>query len=96
MSGIEEKPNVMPECKCGRLKTWIIRESRSMEKYRPIMCVNIDDELKELYGKWNIISKVKVGIVERAVDMHCEQCNTAATPDELSRVLALFKKECFG
>jgi hypothetical protein len=93
MSGVDERPYVMPECKCGRLKTWVVREKKSGGIYLPLMCVNVTDDLALLYGKWNIVADVKVGIIERAFSMYCEQCNAVASSNKFSVVLALFKKE---
>lgn len=93
MSGIDERPDIMPKCECGNLKIWIVRGLRPSGSFG-IMWINIDDDCRRWYGKWNTVSGKYVDIMGRASYMYCDQCGVTASSEDLARAMTLFEREC--
>ena len=92
---MEERPNNMPECKCGRFKTWVIREEYRIHEVT-LMWVNVDDRVAGKYGRWNFAAGKNRTMIGRAVKMQCSSCEAEASSEDLARVLRLFRREHFG
>ena len=94
MSGKEERPIIMPRCKCDYFITWAVKEGIG-SNYLPIMAVNLSKSDICSYGKWNMLGCGKEYIMSRAVRMQCTACGKLAPYKDFLKVLELFKRECW-
>jgi hypothetical protein len=95
MSGVDERPSLMPTCQCGKLKTWIVRGAL-LGRTATLVWVNVDDIRRQRWGRWHFVHSKDRIMVGRAVDMYCGECNVMASFEDLARVVALFERERLG
>lgn len=93
MSGIDERPVVMPVCKCLGRRAWLVK-GRFREGYIPILTVNLGERAVCKYGKWNKFEYTKDYVLLNAVRMDCSSCGKTAPYRDLLKLLKLFKREC--
>lgn len=95
MSGIDERPSIIPICKCGQSSAWLVLDGMS-EHHHQVMCVNLVVGAVHKFGKWNTHHYTKEYVKLRATGMRCNNCGKIASLDDFMVLMRLFQRECLG
>lgn len=95
MSGKEERPIIMPRCKCGGSSAWLVLDAMSVE-HNQIMCVNLRETGVRCFGRWNTHHFTKEYIESHATGIRCNGCGDVANLDDFKKLMGSFRREYPG
>ena len=95
MSGVDERPDFIPKCKCGNFKTWVIQE-RLLTGTTTLLWFNVDDYRSHRYGRWHFVYSKNATMMRRMSSMCCDECDAIASSEDFAKVLELFREEHSG